>query len=303
MPRAKRITPAVLLETTAVILEDPDTKQQVEVKVLLEADSQRAYISERIRKFLNLSTKVVEDVNISTFGKSQTLSKSIDRILLVAKTNSHENILIKLLCLLKLCLPISSPIITFLREHFQNYWGKKEIDLLIGPDFYWSFVTTNIVKSGESRGLVAVETKFGWILSGCVGVDGKMQSVHFLSSVTSEVQIGGENNGLESHLKQFWKLENLGINKYEQSFCEEYLNTICRNEYNRYEVRLTFKENHPLIHDNFELWERRLLNLREELKDNLDLLKAYNDIFIEQKQNGIIEEVMTSGKLGETHYI
>ena len=41
----------------------------------------------------------------------------------------------------------------------------------------------------------------------------------------------------------------------------------------------------------------------QKLKDNLDLLKAYNDIFIEQKQNGIIEKVMSPGKLGETHYI
>ena len=43
-------------------------------------------------------------------------------------------------------------------------------------NLYWSFVTGNIVKSGESGGLVAVETKFGWILSGCVGVGGKTQS-------------------------------------------------------------------------------------------------------------------------------
>ena len=68
-------------------------------------------------------------------------------------------------------------------------------------------------------------------------------------------------------------------------------------------MRLPFKENHPLIHDNFELCKRRLLNLHQKLKDNPDLLKAYNDIFIEQKQNGIIEEVMSPGKLGETHYI
>ena len=31
-------------------------------------------------------------------------------------------------------------------------------------------------------------------------------------------------------------------------------------------------------------------------------MKAYNDIFIEQKQNGIIEEVMSQDKLRETHY-
>ena len=45
-----------------------------------------------------------------------------------------------------------------------------------------------------------------------------------------------------------------------------------------------------------------MLNLHQKLKNNPDLLKAYNDIFIEQKQNGIIEEVMSQDKLGETHY-
>ena len=151
--------------------------------------------------------------------------------------------------------------------------------------------------------MVAVETKFGWVLYGCVDVGGKTQSINFESSATNDVQIGGENDELESQVKRFWELESLGINKYEQSFYEEYLNTICRNEYNRYEVRLPFKENHPLIHDNFALCKRRLLTLHQKLKDNPDLLKAYNDIFIEQKQNGIIEEVMSPGKLGEIHYI
>ena len=60
-----------------------------------------------------------------------------------------------------------------------------------------------------------------------------------------------------------WELESLEINKYEQSFYEEYLNIICRKEYNRFEMRLPFKENHLLIHDNFELCKRRLLNLHE----------------------------------------
>ena len=286
-----QLTAAVLLQTAAVIHENPDTKQQVKVKVLLDAGSERTYISERIRKFLNLSTEAVEDVDISTFGNSQTLSKSIDRVLLAAKTNSHGNILIKALCLPMLCLPISSPSMTFLKGQFEKFHGiefvdedsKRKIDLLIGFDLYWNFVTGNIVKSGESGGLVAVETKFGWILSGCVDKGGKRQSVNFVSSATSEVRIGGENDELESQVKRFWELESLGINKYEQSFYEEYINTICRNEYNRYEVRLPLKENHPLIHDNFALCKRCLLTLHQKLKDNSDLLKAYNDIFIEQK--------------------
>ena len=157
-----QLTPAVLLQTATVILKNPDTKQQVKVKVLLDAGSQRTYISESIRKFLNLSTEAVEDVDISTFGNSQTLSKSIDRVLLVAKTNCHGNILIKVLCLPMLCLLISSPSMTFLKGRFEKFYGiefvdeesERKIDLLIGSELYWNFVTGNIVKSGESGGLV-----------------------------------------------------------------------------------------------------------------------------------------------------
>ena len=82
---------AVLLQTAAVILENPDTKQQVKVKVLLDADSQRTYISERNRKFLNLSTEAVKDVDISTFGNSQTLSKSIK----IFRYKAYNNIFIE----------------------------------------------------------------------------------------------------------------------------------------------------------------------------------------------------------------
>ena len=92
-----QLTPAILLQAAAVIRENPDMKQQVKGKVLLDGGSQRIYISERIRKFLNLSTEAVEDVNISNFGNSQTLSKSIDLVFLAAKTNNHENILNKAL--------------------------------------------------------------------------------------------------------------------------------------------------------------------------------------------------------------
>ena len=122
-----QLTPAVLLQTAAVILENPDTKQQVKVKILPDRGSQRTYISERIWEFLNLSTKAVEDVNISTFENSQTRSKSIDPVLLVAKTNSYENILIKGLCLRMLSLPISSPSMAFLKGQFESSRDENSI--------------------------------------------------------------------------------------------------------------------------------------------------------------------------------
>ena len=53
-----------------------------------------------------------------------------------------------------LCLPKLSPSITFLNGQFEKLHGiefvyedsEKDVDLLIGFDLYWSFITGNIVK-------------------------------------------------------------------------------------------------------------------------------------------------------------
>ena len=51
--------------------------------------------------------------------------------------------------------------------------SSDDIELLIGSDFYWAFVTGNVRldKVGEP---VGVESKFGWLLNGPVP---KQQSV------------------------------------------------------------------------------------------------------------------------------
>jgi hypothetical protein len=42
----------------------------------------------------------------------------------------------------------------------------KPIDTLIGSDLYWQFITGKIIRG--TGDLVAIESKFGWILSGSV---------------------------------------------------------------------------------------------------------------------------------------
>ena len=76
-----------------------------------------------------------------------------------------------------------------------------------------------------------------------------MQSVNFVNSATNGVWIVGQNDDLESQVKRFWELESLGINKYEQSFYEEYLNTICRNERNRWAER----------HEKFDYHSKKII--------------------------------------------
>ena len=152
--------------------------------------------------------------------------------------------MIRALCVPLICLPIKKQPIKVIKEHFVEFRNlefsetdiEKEIDLLIGSDLYWRFVTGKIVKTDKTDDLVAVETKCGWVLSGSIGNEGggETQSVNFVSCATIDVRMGGQN-GLENELKTFWELESLGNSKNEQSFYEDYFETISRNENNRYE--------------------------------------------------------------------
>ena len=42
--------------------------------------------------------------------------------------------------------------------------GRDSIDILVGSDFYWSFVNDEIRQAGQ--GSVAINSKLGWLLSG-----------------------------------------------------------------------------------------------------------------------------------------
>ncbi|XP_077533108.1 uncharacterized protein LOC144145394 [Haemaphysalis longicornis] len=86
------------------------------------------------------------------------------------------------------------------------------INILIGADFYWTFVTGDIKRLNES--LTAVNTAVGWTLHGnsvSVTNSGRVEEVKTFHVSTGEI----------SHqLKQFWEIEHLGL-KDEPQFTDE----------------------------------------------------------------------------------
>ena len=112
-----------------------------------------------------------------------------------------------------------------------------------------------------------------------------------------------EAGKLEKELNRFWDLETLGISENEKTIHEDFSGTIYMNGENRYEAKIPFRENHPFLHDHFSLCEKRLKTLHSNLKNDTVLLKRYNDIFVEQREMGIIEEAPDTGSPGSCHYI
>lgn len=68
-------------------------------------------------------------------------------------------------------------------------------------------------------------------------------------------------------------------------------------------MKLSFKEHQPLLHDHFFLCEKRLQTLYSSLKNDTDLLKKYNNVFVEQKELQIIEPAIEIALLRNCHCI
>ena len=60
-------------------------------------------------------------------------------------------------------------------------------------------------------------------------------------------------NELDSQMKKFSELESIGILNQEKQPYNYFEESICKNQENHDEVKIPFKENHPLIHDNFQM--------------------------------------------------
>lgn len=170
------------------------------------------------------------------------------------------------------------------------------IDLIIGCQYYHSMLTGCRMKT--SYGYVAIETEFGWALSGPrKDADGGVHSIAMLvfSSVLEEADI-----------TQLWRLDAIGISnpldvgskverdaKIERNF----ISTLRRNSEGRYVVRLPWKEGRVLPPDNREVARGRLKNVTSKLERSKQLA-VYNSVFREWIHEGIIEAVSSTHEPG-----
>ena len=89
----------------------------------------------------------------------------------------------------------------------------------------------------------------------------------------------------------------------EKSIHYHFIKSIHLKKERRYEIKLTFKENHAVLYDHFDLCKNRSEQLFKKLKNDKELLKKYNDVFAEQFKQGIIQEAPEVCKVGQCHYL
>ena len=132
--------------------------------------------------------------------------------------------------------------------------SSSEIDILIGADHYYNVVKDEVRRGNE--GLIAFDTKFGWVLSGPAdgfASDGNNHSMTDLVVTKEEDPLlmenphqEDENKALTYQLSKFWDIEAIGIQNDDSSPVDkEFLREIhYHDEETRYEVNLPWKSGH-----------------------------------------------------------
>ena len=289
-----------MLQTAVAIVKNPKDSKELKIKVLFDNGSQRSYISNRVANFLSLPSELFENIFISTFGNNQPSNQKANVVTVQLKSNVEESIDLKVLSVPFICMPLKNEPIKITQKEFENLREidfadtsvHYDTDLLIGSDYYWKLITGKTLK-GKNNTVIASGCKFGWVLNGTAEKKTKEgENFTFANNIFYVCHIQAHSlNELDSQMKRFWELESTRILNKEKQPYNHFDKSICKNQENRYEVKLPFKENHPLIHDDSQMCKERLLKLHKKLKNDPELLSQYNEIFEEQRRLGIIATV------------
>ena len=311
-------TPILLQTAKAVVCDasQPEPAPALEVRAILDAGSQKSYVTIRVQETLHVKRSHSESMIIKTFGSGQGERRICDIVQLKIATNDGDPLILSAVAVPHICDPVRVQPISSSQASCAHLSGLEladsgditgdlEIDLLIGSDYYWRLVTGRVLK-GDS-GPTAVETRLGWVLSGPTEVLQEDTTINFTSAHSSHVlrvDSVTELESLDAGLRRFWELESLGVLKDEQSVHKQFTQQIAFKQ-GRYEVHLPWKDSHPHLPNNYSLCCKRLNGLLKRLRQNTDQLQQYDAVIQDQLRQGVVEVVNDPAeyKGGKLHYL
>ncbi|XP_077282543.1 uncharacterized protein LOC143908669 [Temnothorax americanus] len=175
------------------------------------------------------------------------------------------------------------------------------ISLLIGADVAGKLLTGRIVQL--DNGVTVVDTKFGWTIM--------VKNPSHVCQHNDSVAIAFSMFVDEAKIEDLWNLDVLGIqDPIQKSTKEQHQENVLKGfrhstiiiEQRRYEVCLPWKENHPTLPMNRATAERRLESTSKKLKQD-GLYQAYDDVFQDWLNDGIIEELSSNKAKDYGHYL
>ena len=284
-------SPKVVLMTASVFAKG-NSSRRTQARLLIDGGSRRSYIRSSLEKMIKAQKVGSESLQIQSFGENCTKSNlDLVTVNLSSKTDDYMSSF-KLLSTPNLCSPLemipNGPWIKELEERgfmladdIQNSLSDpKSIDIIIGADQMWKIFTSNVFST--SYGIVASETKFGWVLQGPIS--------NYEANATC-TSVSTTNTLFTVDVSKFWELETMNMDRYESSPLDEFYECIEREDTGRYKLPLLWKNSEKNLDSNFDVAKQRLKYLNNRLERNPNLKNEYANVFEEYKEMDIIEKV------------
>ena len=165
----------ILLQTACADIVSIENGCSKKVHILFDSGAQRSYITKELQKSLNLKPLRVERIVLNVFGKEGGKIINVDVVKFKVETVT-DKIFMEALCIPTISARLSNQNSQYvLSQNYPHLQGLSiansssktsfDVDLLVGLDFYYSFITGN-VKRGQIGEPIAIESKLGWILTG-----------------------------------------------------------------------------------------------------------------------------------------
>ena len=272
----------LLLQTAQAMAVNPVTCEFKKIRLLFDNCSQYLYVTEGLCNMLKLKAEHRGRLQLNTFGDRNHRTKNCEVIQLdIQGVSTSNRTKITVLSFSIICTTLPSITSTDNLPHLEGLQFAdnptspgERIDVLIGSDFYWDFVSSDTRTA--DKGPIAIKSKLGWLLSSPIesAAVANLASSHLITVENWDDPTDlPTDDQLTSALKQFWETKPLDINLNESDQTHNHF--LCDIEFVQgyYQVGLPWKRDTADVHNHFNLSFNCLKLLQSRLLKKPELLK------------------------------
>ena len=270
-----------------------------EATVMFDTGSDRSYVTQDLVNRVKPKWVDSEPVAFASFGSGKPSKTDLRHIFSVNLQDNHGTDQPLLATAVDvICAPLSRPSLgrdilnSFGDISFADHYetgSVVKIDILIGMDSYWRFVLPQVLCS-EVADLIAQNSVFGWIVSGCLSSGSSASHCNVSHQLLCV-------NVCDDTVRSFWELESVGIVSEDlesavDPVLQEFENSVDFVD-GRYEVKLPWRRgSSSRLQNNEKLAAIRLQNLNRRLTHEPELQVKYESVIQNMWSSGIVEEVL-----------
>ncbi|XP_074038689.1 uncharacterized protein [Leptinotarsa decemlineata] len=274
--------PGTILLSTAIVDVADSRGQYKRVRVLLDSASQSHFITSKCSTKLGLAR---HKLSLEIRGVGRTTTHASQGVSCTIKPCNKSQPLFNLdfVVLPSICSNIPSQTID--RNDFLDlskfeladptFNVSQPIDMLLGADIFAHILkgSSHVVNTDKP---VALDTIFGWIIMGKLGVSSSSPVISISTFIDSS---------LENSVKSLWELEQVpaapSFTKEDMEAEELYKSSVSRDSSGRFCVALPFKIVQPTFPNSRDIALKRFLSLERRLRNDPNTYSQYSDFMRE----------------------